>query len=187
MNELYEKIAELKGLVREIRKTELSLNDLLADTSRGQGRILAVLKLKDQISTKDLAYLLAIRVSSLNEALLKMEKAGYLTRIPAADDKRVMLVQLTPSGRDIPQPQAFDYDSVFSVLSQPEKVQLQDLLDKVLDSLYGKLNVTEEERTNRQQIVRDRLDNTAGFLRHGHRLSEYHRAKSHRFQHLRED
>ena len=42
------------------------------DTTRGQGRILAALKLKDGIATRELAYVLSIRVPLLNEALSRL-------------------------------------------------------------------------------------------------------------------
>lgn len=72
----------------------------MADPTRGQGRIIAILKMQDSISTKDLSYLLDIRISSLNELLSKMEKADYIKREPSESDKRVMLVKLTEKGKD---------------------------------------------------------------------------------------
>ena len=59
------------------------------DTTRGQGRILAALKLKDGIATRELAYVLGIRVPSLNEALSKLENAGHIVREPDPRDRRV--------------------------------------------------------------------------------------------------
>ncbi|WP_211198398.1 MarR family transcriptional regulator, partial [Gulosibacter sediminis] len=70
-----------------------------ADPTRGQGRILAALKLQDGIATKDLAFILGMRVASLNEALVKLEKTELITREPADDDKRVILIRLTEAGR----------------------------------------------------------------------------------------
>ena len=69
------------------------------DTTRGQGRILAALKLKDGIATRELAYVLGIRVPSLNEALSKLENAGHIVREPDPRDRRVQLITLTDSGR----------------------------------------------------------------------------------------
>jgi len=50
------------------------------DPHRGQGRILALLKVKPEISQRELSYLLDIRNQSLSELLTKLEKAGYISR-----------------------------------------------------------------------------------------------------------
>lgn len=72
----------------------------MADPTRGQGRMLTMLQLQDGISTKDLSYLLGIRIASLNELLSKLEKTGYVTREPSEIDKRVMIICLTDKGRN---------------------------------------------------------------------------------------
>lgn len=63
--------------------------------SRGQGRVLAILKRKDNISTKNLAIILGISVSALNSLLTKLEKNGYVIKEASTEDKRVLLVKLT--------------------------------------------------------------------------------------------
>ncbi len=52
----------------------------IADPARGQGRILAMLKIQPKIKTRELAYLLGIRQQSLNELLNKLEKSGHVER-----------------------------------------------------------------------------------------------------------
>lgn len=105
-----------------------------ADPTRGQGRILAALKLQDGIATKDLAFILGMRVASLNEALVKLEKAELITREPADDDKRVILIRLTEAGRATEQlvPERPD---AFSSLSDDEREQLASILDRVIEQL----------------------------------------------------
>ena len=63
--------------------------------SHGQGRILAILHRKDGISTKELSEILNIKVTSLNETLNKLIKAGYLKKETSTTDKRVLLIYLT--------------------------------------------------------------------------------------------
>ncbi|MDR1732900.1 MAG: MarR family transcriptional regulator [Synergistaceae bacterium] len=65
---------------------------------RGQGRILALLKMKPEISQKELTYLLDMSKQSLAELLAKLEKNEYITREPSEEDKRVMMVKLTENG-----------------------------------------------------------------------------------------
>lgn len=97
--ELYEEMSRLQWLLQKQHlKTHAAVGPM-ADTSRGQGRILAFLRIKDAISTKDLSYMLDIRISSLNELLAKLEKAEYITREPSETDKRVMLIYLLDAKR----------------------------------------------------------------------------------------
>ena len=65
--ELQEKLTRLQWLLRQQQMTEMAVHGPFADTSRGQGRVLALLKIQPEISTRDLAYLLNIRQQSLNE------------------------------------------------------------------------------------------------------------------------
>lgn len=105
-----------------------------ADPTRGQGRILAALKLQDGIATKDLAFILGMRVASLNEALAKLEKSELITREAAEDDKRISLIRLTDAGRATEQvvPERPD---AFSTLSDEEREQLSSILDRVIEQL----------------------------------------------------
>ena len=68
--ELWTKLSQLQYLLR--RRYGHRHSSPTSDATRGQGRILAFLKLRDGISTRDLAYLLDLRVSSLNELLAKL-------------------------------------------------------------------------------------------------------------------
>ena len=45
---------------------------------RGQGRVLAILKMKPEISQKELTYLLNMSKQSLAELLAKLERSGYI-------------------------------------------------------------------------------------------------------------
>ena len=101
------------------------LRDRGFDPNRGRGRILALLKYSDGISTKEIAHILDIRVSSLNETLARLESLGLIERKPSEKDKRVMLVYLTEEGKN------FELDS-------PDDIDLfkgfsEDELDTMLD------------------------------------------------------
>ncbi|MDH6368845.1 DNA-binding MarR family transcriptional regulator [Paenibacillus sp. PastF-3] len=142
--ELYEKLAKLQWLLqRQHLKTHAAVGPM-ADTSRGQGRILAFLRMKDGISTKDLSYMLDIRVSSLNELLAKLEKAEYITRKPSETDKRIMLIYLTQKGQE-EEGQEIDNVNIFSSLSSEEQVAFGDYLTRVIMALEEELG-TDGER-----------------------------------------
>ena len=176
-NELYEKLTRLQWLIHKQHLSDHRRGSRFADPTRGQGRILAALQMKDGISTKDLSYLLGLAVSSLNEFLAKLEKNGYVTREPSEQDKRVMLVKLTDEGR-AQQSQLHDVadlEDIFSCLSEEEQQSLGALLDKLIAALGEKLGFEEDElewlKTNnarRDRIFAKMMDaDERGFGPHG--------------------
>ena len=148
MNELnfalFEKLARLQWLMRRQRHRNFAKNGPTADATRGQGRIIALLKMQDGISTRDLSYLLGIRVSSLNELLAKMEKNGYITREPSEADKRVMLTKLTEKGRSEPQDE-WNPSSVFACLSAEEQQSFAAYLDRIIEAVEAELGPDTDE------------------------------------------
>ena len=113
----------------------------LADKSKGQGRVLALLKLRDGISTKELATILDLRVSSLNETLGKMEKAGLVERRPSEADKRVMLIFLTEKGKGQQQDEPSEEPSAFMFkgFSDEELETLEAFLDRMIANIEEEL------------------------------------------------
>lgn len=142
--DLQEKLLKLQWLIQRQRMQEHMENGPLADPTRGQGRVLALLKLQPDISTKDLSYLLGIRQQSLNELLNKLEKNGLVTRVQSEDDKRVMLVRLTEKGENIKQADS-DFDRIFDCLEDDEKAEFGKYLDRIIDSLEAALGLEEDE------------------------------------------
>ena len=134
------------------------------DTTRGQGRILAALKLKDGIATRELAYVLGIRVPSLNEALSKLENAGHIVREPDPRDRRVQLITLTDSGRALTgqlgegEPES---DNIFEVLTEQERVNLSDYLDKLITRMHEDLPDLEAGRQEWEKAARARMGDDA--------------------------
>ena len=146
-NELYEKLTRLQWLLHIQQMDRYHRGGHLADTTRGQGRILAALQMRDGISTKDLSYLLGLAVSSLNEFLSKLEKGGYIIREQSEQDKRVILVKLTEKGRaqQSQSEETADMGDIFECLSKDDQISLGTFLDKVIDALGEKLGFGDEE------------------------------------------
>ena len=117
------------------------------DPYRGQGRILRLLHLHDGASQRDIAYTLDIRPQSLGELISKLEAAGYISKQPSENDKRVHLIYLTEAGREIAaklnEPQVQEKIDPFSCLSDDERTQLGELLDKVNDDLAERIGEDE--------------------------------------------
>lgn len=107
----------------------------IADTSRGQGRVLALLNIQPEMSQKDLAYLLGIRNQSISELVAKLEKAGYVTKEPSANDKRVMNVKLTEKGKKAANQtntQMNDYEDILDCLSPEEQANMAEYLSRLI-------------------------------------------------------
>ena len=132
--EVYEKLSTLQWLLQRYKKENFQKNDIFADKSSGQGRVLAILKMQSDITTKDLSYISGIRQQSLNELLKKLEKNGYVERMPSKEDGRVFLVRLTDKGKNIPDT-IHDYSTLFKDLNKEELASFSVTLDKVIASL----------------------------------------------------
>lgn len=134
------------------------------DTTRGQGRILAALKLKDGIATRELAYVLGIRVPSLNEALSKLENAGYIVREPDPRDRRVQLITLTDLGRALTNQMGEgepEGDNIFEVLTEQERANLNDYLDRLIVRMHEDLPDLEADRQEWEKAARERMGDDA--------------------------
>lgn len=142
--ELYEKLSQLQWLMHKQRLRTYAESGPMADPTRGRGRIFALLKMQDSISTKDLSYLLGIRVSSLNELLAKMEKSGYITREPSETDKRVMLVKLTEKGKN-EQQEEWNPGAIFTALSEDEQKAFAGYLDRVIAAIETQIGEETDE------------------------------------------
>lgn len=136
--DLYKKLSKLQWLLQRHNMANHAENGPFADTTRGQGRVLAMLKMQLEISTKDLSYLLGIRIPSLNELLGKMEKRGYIERRPSEADKRVMIIHLTEKGKATEQERT-DYSDIFDCLSDQEQVTFGEYLDRVIAALKAQI------------------------------------------------
>ncbi|MDR1801042.1 MAG: MarR family transcriptional regulator [Lachnospiraceae bacterium] len=98
----------------------------------GQGRILALLKIKPEISQRDLTYLLGLSKQSIAQVLEKLEKSGYITRETSEDDKRVSIIKLTEEG-------AKAAESIDEEVPETNKV-LEGLSDEELETFSGLLD-----------------------------------------------
>ena len=169
---LLEKLSRLQWLLHKHHLRTHSESGPVSDPTRGQGRIFAILRMKDGISTKELSYLLGIRISSLNELLSKMVRNGYITREPSEEDKRVMLIRLTEKGRDERQPE-WSPDTIFACLTEDEQAAFSDYLDRIIAALEMELGegTDEEERDwwkncGRERMGEEVFDRLAA-MRHG--------------------
>ena len=128
---IYEKLTNLSGLIKRYQMFKQSNFGPFADSMRGQGRILAMLKIQPEIKIKDLSYLLGIRQQSLSELLNKLEKGGYIERKISNEDKRVVIINLTEKGKNVESPET-SYHEFFDCLTSEELKQFEEYLDRII-------------------------------------------------------
>lgn len=99
-----ELISQLGEMRRCLQKWHAAIRrisgDAAADILRGQGRVLALLDSRGEMSQRDMCLYLGIRPQSLGEILVKLEKAGYIERHTSEVDRRVQVVRITPAGHE---------------------------------------------------------------------------------------
>lgn len=161
MNEiLFHKLYFINEIFEQkIKAQQKKMNNI----SRGQGRVLAILKKKDNISTKNLAIILGISVSALNSLLTKLEKNGYIVKESSMEDKHVLLVKLTEKGRNFEIKPSVDY-TIFDCLDNTQKQEFDKYLNKIINELLNDIkkdNPEKFEKTaqKRNNLIKELFDN----------------------------
>jgi DNA-binding MarR family transcriptional regulator len=113
----------------------------VAAANQGQGRVLALLKLKPELTQKELSTILDVRSQSLGELLAKLERQGCIVRTPSAEDRRSMNIQLTEAGKVASEQQESgdDFDNLFQCLDENEQRQFGTSLERIIQSLEAEL------------------------------------------------
>ncbi len=138
-------------LDRRIKKQ----NPEMKSITKGQGRLILLLKRKDGFSTKELSEILNISVTSLNETLNKLEQQNLIRKVPSPKDKRVLLVELTEEGKALEFKNHEDTD-IFDTLSEEEKENLNEYLNRLTAALHKKFKEENPERY--EKIIKNRKE-----------------------------
>ena len=136
--ELLGQLFRLAGLLRRRDYTNpRGVRSPALSPHQGQGRVLALLKLKPEVSQKELSTILDIRSQSLGELLAKLEHQGYITRTPSEEDRRVMNISLTEAGKAALEKQnkEADVDSFLDCLESAEQEKLGEYLERLIARL----------------------------------------------------
>ena len=144
-NELDEKFMMFQRLLWKSHMRERTEGGVTFDRMRGQGRILAMLKIRDAMSVKDLAFLMGVSVPTMVELLTKLEKNGFITREQSSDDKRMTIVRLTDKGRNEKQSEGKVMSEIFSCLSEDEQKTMIGYIDRMTESLKTILDMSDED------------------------------------------
>lgn len=103
--------------------------------------VLATLYFNDNaLSPTELYDATVFSSGGMTKVLKKLEERNYISRKPSIEDKRSLLVCLTPLGTILIEEAmneiALQKKKLFNVLSQKEREELNQLLEKVTRSLY---------------------------------------------------
>jgi len=121
---------------------------------RGQGRILSLLKMKEEISQRELSYLLDMSRQSLAELLAKLENSGYITREASDNDKRMLTISLTETGRKAAEEVGdTESETPLDCLSEEEQQTFSEYLARIIKS-YEK-QYPEENFEERRKMMEE--------------------------------
>lgn len=168
--ETFQKLTTLQHMMRAMRHHQTKQAGPLADTTRGRGRVLALLKMRDGLSTREMANVLDIRVSSLNETIARMEAEGLVERRQSEEDRRVQLLFLTDAGRAAEQPELDLPKRLFSDFTDEELQTLDSYLDRMCARLREELGDDWREHEEHMRQRRDKFFHSGG---HGHGHSQH--------------
>lgn len=141
-NEILEQFIRLQGLLHRYHTQHFMEFGPLGNPHRGQGRVLSILKLKPEISQKELTYLLDMSKQGLAELLNKLEKKGYIKRELVEEDRRSFNIKLTEEGAAVAgeiDDMPLDLDKVFNCLSDEELAKLYEYLQRIIECLEDQL------------------------------------------------
>jgi DNA-binding MarR family transcriptional regulator len=131
---------------------------------------MALLKMKPEISQKELSFLLDIRQQSLGELLVKLERNGWIERSHSPTDRRGMDVKLTEEGIKATESQQERKD-MFKSLTAEEQMPLNEYLGRVIADLEEEMEKSDPES-----------DSAGDCFRHG-RMPHHERHERHPHAH----
>lgn len=172
--DVFGKFMHVTRMMRFLRHHARGAHGPMADPTRGQGRVLSLLKIHDGLATRDIANVCGIRVSSLNETLARMEREGLVERRASEQDGRVQQVFLTEAGAAMAPSEGRLPGRVLADFSDEELGQLGGYLDRMAQALEDELGedgrqMMEESRRRRHELGFDGPPFGPGYVeRHGH-------------------
>ncbi|MDR1393918.1 MAG: MarR family winged helix-turn-helix transcriptional regulator [Bifidobacteriaceae bacterium] len=140
--QIIDQFNELRVLRRLARGQEQRKRGPRGDPGHGQGRVLALLALKSEMTQRELAYLFGASKQALAQILRRLEDGGLIEREPSQDDRRVAQVRLTAQGSDAAANLADDSaagTAMLAVLDDAELSSLSSALGKIIAHLRQNL------------------------------------------------
>lgn len=115
--------------------------------TKGQPRILHLLKKHPNLTQKELLALMDIRPATLTRMLQRMEKNQLITRTPSKKDQRVMTITITERGLEAQESAErvfHEIEEEFTALMTEEE---KEVLRRVFNKIYQHIKEKEEEQS----------------------------------------
>ncbi len=147
MNTSAEVTADPIEMVEEQAQELMRQLDLLSgskvqeDISYGQYKVLSVIHNQGPISVGNLGRLVGSAQSTTSEMVARLTKAGLVTKVRGPYDGRVVMVELTESGRQLMRRRRKrvreGYQSLFEQMPDPQREQFVESLRSLNDLLHS--------------------------------------------------
>ena len=106
----------------------------------GKARVLNILAKEGPMNQRDLQDEMEITSSSASDLLKKMEEHGFITRTANPSNAKAYIVEITDLGKEknkeLKKEKTKKTKALFSALTEEEKTQFADMLDKIQASWY---------------------------------------------------
>jgi DNA-binding MarR family transcriptional regulator len=129
----------LTGLFRRVLQAMSRFHHRRGHARHAQGHVLDILRERAPMSQRDLMETLNVRSASLSEILAKLERNGFIARERSERDNRGFILHATEQGRAMAEERGKEYlenaETIFAPLSDAERRQLGEFLQKIISSL----------------------------------------------------
>jgi len=129
--ELWEKLSKTYDKVRKVQAKQMFEKSLTAP----QFGVLEVLSKNGSVPLKKISEEMMVTGANITCVVDNLEKEGFVKRIPSKEDRRVILAELTPTGRvkidSIMPSYSESIAALVSVLNEHEQKELVRLLNKL--------------------------------------------------------
>lgn len=168
---VYEQLRQLQMLMH---REAINHHGRMRNPHRGQGRVLAILKLKPEISQKELTYLLNMSKQSVAELIGKLDRNGYITRRPSEEDKRIMIIKLTDKGRNAVSEEeaAPESTEMLDCLNEEELEAFSEYLGRMIKQYEGQF--PNEDFEGRRRMIEEFMSFHGGEHGFGHGVDRGH-------------
>ncbi len=128
---IWEKLSKAYDKMRRVQSKQMYGQNLTAP----QFGVMEVLNRLGSVPLKKVSEELMVTGANITCVVDNLEKEGFVKRIPSKEDRRVILAELTPSGKeklDQIMPQYIqNMSAITAVLNDNEQKELSKLLDKI--------------------------------------------------------
>lgn len=138
---IHDKLFLIYNLAMKLEKEKLS-NSQFNDISVNDLHVIHIISLRKDITISQIAKLMAVSKPALTGNIDKLEKRGYIKRVPSKIDRRVINIALTKKGRLLCRLHNKVHVNFINLLledcNETDKLKLNITLDRLIDQLENK-------------------------------------------------